>query len=141
MGKEIVRQDPFDSAMDYVFQGMMMLAVLLVAIPMLPVAQSAKRYYDSMVYEGRTEGPFMFNCVEEMQHLDISTPWVTAYFANMGNDYDALVSLNGPDNPDNNFVLRPNEVIWVNRLGAKERIYSIDYSSPHNTVLRVLGEY
>jgi len=141
MGKELVETGPFDSMMDYMFQGMIMVVVLLVAIPMLPVAQSAKRYYDSMVYEGRTEPPFMFNCVEEIQHVDIDNPWVCAYFTNMGDDYDALVSLNGPDNPANSFTVRPNEVIWINRLGARERIYSIDYSSPHNTILRVLGEY
>lgn len=140
MGKEIVKQDSFDSMMDFMFQGMMMVVIMLVVIPMLPVAQSAKRYYDSMVYEGRTEPPFMFDCVTDPQHVDIKTPWVTAYFSNLG-DYDALVSLNGPDDPSNTFTVRPNEVIWVNRLGAKERIYSIDYSSPHNTILRVLGEY
>jgi len=141
VGKEIVKQDSSDSMMDFMFQGLMMVVVLLVVIPLLPVAQSAKRYYDSMVYEGRTEPPFMFNCVEQIQHLDIKNPWVTAYFTNMGEDYDALVSLNGPDNPANTFIVRPKEVIWINRLGAKERIYSIDYSSPHNTILRVLGEY
>jgi len=138
MNKQLT--DPFDLMIDYMFQGMMMVVVILVVIPMLPVAKAAQQYFESMSYQGRTEPPYMLDAQPFVQHLDIKNPWISAYFYNVGNEYEAIISLNEPDS-GNGFIIYPNDAIFVIRLGAKERISSIYYSSPHHTTLRVIGEW
>ena len=138
LGKEVTKKDYTSDIFDAGMYMIMGIAFLAFVLPAIPVIQSAQRYYQSMQYQGRTVSR-MLEAIQTKRHEDFSPELVSTYFYNTGG-YAVLISING-GGVGNEFLVYPKDTIYVNRLGADERIASIDYSADQPTLIRLIGEY
>ena len=93
--------DYFDSIINYMFQAIMVVAILVIMIPRLPVTQAAQRYFASQRYSGQID-PRTLDATEELRWINLVdyppyTPWISATFYNEGPD-KVYIAVNRPDN-------------------------------------------
>ena len=89
--------DYFGSMIDYMFQAIMVVAILVI----MPVTQAAQRYFASQRYSGQID-PRTLDATEELRWINLVdyppyTPWISATFYNEGPD-KVYIAINRPDN-------------------------------------------
>ena len=137
--KAIVKTQQDDDMFDSIFSMAMMMVFMMVLLPTLPVVQNINNYVRSQMYSGNTVSELV-EATEAKQKKSYTPNLSWVYLTNLG-VYNAIIAINEGTAGYESFEICPGETIAISRLGAMSRISTLSLSSPHNTVVRVIGEY
>lgn len=127
-GKSLIRSDDeWDVAVDAVLTGLLTAVMLLAFFPLLPVVQSAQRYFTNQSYQGDVETKIL-HATGTLQYWDLvnSSPYVpliSAFFINRGANR-VFIGINAAMDW---LEIWPGETRTVSHVGADTRIERIYY--------------
>jgi len=137
----VAEKDEWGSVVEPIMTALLFGVMLLVVIPMLPVVQSAQKYFASQSYEGNVETRVL-NATGTLQWLDFTNicPYlISAFFINRGTNKVYI----GINEAKDWLEIFPGETRTVSHVGAEKRIVIIFYKcdTAKTTTVELEGHY